>query len=81
VSDDNIIQADEGDIDRLRALLRAMLGHAEPEPEQTGNVVPQEGRSAGRPGISADQYAADFIKRLTGEIPAFAQQLPEPEQG
>jgi hypothetical protein len=77
VSDDNTIQADEGDIERLRALLRAMLGHPETETERTGNVVPREGGNPASPGISPDQYAADFIKRLTGEIPAFAQQLPE----
>ncbi len=71
------MEPDADDLERLRALLRAMLGHPEPEPQQTGNVVPQEGRSAGRPGISAEQYARDFIRRLNGTTAAYAEQLPE----
>ena len=69
---------DDDDLDRLRALLRAMLGHPEPEPA-TGNVVPQEGRTTGVPGISDEQYARDFVARVAGRIPAFGAELPEKE--
>jgi hypothetical protein len=67
------------ELESARKVLRAMLGHPETEPEQ-GNVVPQEGRTTGTPAISPDQYARDFIRRINGTVPAYAEQLPEPEK-
>ncbi len=61
----------------MRKVLRQILGQAEPEPVSGPNVVPNEGRTAGKPGITPGQHAADFIKRVTGAIPAGAEQLPE----
>jgi hypothetical protein len=70
------MEPDADDLERLRALLRAMLGHPEPEPQQ-GNIVPSEGGNPAPPGISAEQYARDFIRRLNGTTAAYAEQLPE----
>ena len=67
---------DNDDLDRLRGLLRRMLGHDEPEPEH-GNVVAAEGRTTGTPAISPDQRARDFVNRVAGRIPAHAEHLPE----
>ncbi len=69
----------DNDVERLRALLRAMLGHPEPEPAQ-GNIVAQEGRTTGTPAISPDQYARDFVNRVAGRIPAHSPELPEPDK-
>jgi hypothetical protein len=66
----------DAELDSARKVLRAMLGHPEPEPEQ-GNVVPQEGRTTGAPAISPDQYARDFVNRVAGRIPAHSPDLPE----
>jgi hypothetical protein len=67
------------DLEAARKVLRRLLGHPEPEPEpeQTGCVVPREGSNPAPPGISDEQYARDFIRRLNGTIPAYAEQLPE----
>ncbi len=67
------------ELDSARKVLRAMLGHPEPEPQQ-GNIVPSEGGNPASPGISDEQYARDFIRRLNGTIPAYAEQLPEPDK-
>ena len=67
-----------GDPETLK-LLRRILGEAEPEPVSGPNIVPNEGRTTGKPGITPEQYTADFIKRVTGAIPAAAEQLPEQE--
>ncbi len=70
----------DAELESARKVLRAMLGHPdEPEPA-TGNVVPAEGKNPGTPGISDDQYRLDFIRRITGTVPAYAEQLPEPEK-
>ena len=62
----------------LRVLARQISGRDEEPPTQTGNVVPQEGRQIPNPpGISPRQYAVDFLQRVTGQIPAAAEQLPE----
>ena len=63
----------------LRKILRQILGQPEPEPT-TGNVVPAEGRNASPLPISPRQYALDFLSRLTGVTPAYAEVLPEPEK-
>jgi hypothetical protein len=63
----------------MRKMLRHILGQAEPEPVSGPNIVPNEGRTTGKPGITPEQYTADFIKRVTGAIPAAAEQLPEQE--
>ena len=70
---------DDALMEEVRKVLRAMLGHPdpEPEPEKTGNVVPTEGRSTGAPRISDDQLAKDFVARVTGRIPAHGAELPE----
>ncbi len=67
------------ELESARKVLRAMLGHPEPEPENTGNVVPAEGKDPGTPGISDDQYARDFVNRVAGRIPAHSPELPEKE--
>jgi hypothetical protein len=71
----------DAELESARKVLRAMLGHPDPdpEPEKTGNHVPAEGRNPTPPGISPEQYARDFIRRVTGEVAAYAEQLPEPE--
>jgi hypothetical protein len=66
----------DAELESARKVLRAMLGHPDPEPEQ-GNVVPQEGRTTGTPAISPDQYARDFVNRVAGRIPAHSPELPE----
>ena len=71
---------DDALMEEVRKVLRAMLGHPDPEPEKTGNIVPTEGRSSGKPRIDADQYSRDFLRRINGTTPAYAEQLPEPEQ-
>lgn len=63
----------------LRKMLRRILGKPEPEPA-TGLVVANEGSNPAPPGISARQYALDFLSRLNGVIPAYAEVLPEPEK-
>jgi len=66
----------EDELESARKVLRAMLGHPEPEPA-TGNVVAQEGRTTGAPGISPDQYRLDFLDRITGRTPMYGSELPE----
>lgn len=63
--------------EEVRKVLRRMLGHPDPEPENTGNAVPNEGRSTGAPRISPDQYSRDFVARVSGRIPAHGAELPE----
>ena len=65
-----------GDPETLK-LLRRILGEAEPEPVSGPNIVPNEGRTTGRPGISDEQYARDFANRVAGRIPAYSPELPE----
>lgn len=68
---------DDALMEEVRKVLRAMLGHPDPEPENTGNAVPNEGRSTGAPRISPDQYSRDFVARVSGRIPAHGAELPE----
>ncbi len=68
----------DAELESARKVLRAMLGHPEPEPKQ-GNIVPNEGGNPAPPGISPEEYARDFIRRVTGEVAAYAEQLPDPE--
>jgi hypothetical protein len=67
----------EAELESARKVLRRMLGHPDPEPENTGNIVPNEGRSSGAPRITDEQYARDFVARVTGRIPAHGAELPE----
>jgi hypothetical protein len=69
----------DAELESARKVLRAMLGHPDPEPEKTGNIVSREGRNPTPPGISPEEYARDFIRRVTGEVAAYAEQLPDPE--
>jgi hypothetical protein len=66
----------EAELESARKVLRAMLGHPDPEPENSA-VVPNEGRSTGTPRITPEQYARDFVARVTGRTPAHSEQLPE----
>ena len=68
---------DDALMEEVRKVLRRMLGHPDPEPENTGNIVPNEGRSSGAPRITDEQYARDFVARVTGRIPAHGAELPE----
>ena len=68
---------DDALMEEVRKVLRAMLGHPDPEPENTGNFVPTEGRSSGAPRITDDQRARDFVARVSGRIPAHGAELPE----
>lgn len=72
---------DDALMEEVRKVLRAMLGSPDPEPEseseKTGNIVPTEGRSSGAPRITDDQYAKDFVARVSGRIPAHGAELPE----
>ena len=68
---------DDALMEEVRKVLRAMLGQPDPEPVNTGNVVKTEGRSTGAPRISDEQYARDFVARVTGRIPTFGAELPE----
>lgn len=70
---------DDALMEEVRKVLRAMLGHPDPEPEKTGNIVPTEGRNSGTPRITDDQYAKDFVARVSGRIPAHGAELPEKE--
>jgi hypothetical protein len=72
------MEPDANDLERLRVLLRQMLGHDEPEPEH-GNHVPNEGGNP-TPKLTDRDYAQNFIRRLTGEIPAYSPELPEKDQ-
>ncbi len=67
----------DAELESARKVLRAMLGHPEPESVPGPNIVPQEGRTTGAPGISPDQYARDFVNRVAGRIPAHSPELPE----
>jgi hypothetical protein len=62
----------------LRKLLHRLLGQDEPEPVNSA-VVAREGRSTGTPRITDEQYARDFVARVTGRIPAHGAELPEKE--
>jgi hypothetical protein len=73
-----IVNKQSGDAE-LREVIRKLLGIPDPEPDNTGNVVPNEGRTTGAPGISPDQYARDFVNRVAGRIPAHSPELPEQE--
>jgi hypothetical protein len=70
----------DADLEAARKVLRRLLGHPEPESVPGPNIVPQEGRTTGTPGISDEQYRLDFLRRLNGTIPAYAEQLPEPDK-
>ena len=70
----------DAELESARKVLRAMLGHPVPEPA-TGLRIPAEGRNPTPPGITDEQYARDFIRRVTGEVAAHAEVLPEPETG
>ncbi len=61
----------------LRKLLHRLLGQAEPEPVSGPNIVAREGRTTGAPGISPEQYARDFVQRISGRIPMYGADLPE----
>ena len=68
---------DDALMEEVRKVLRAMLGSPDPEPENTGNIVPNEGRSTGAPRITDDQRARDFLRRINGTTPTVADRLPE----
>jgi hypothetical protein len=70
---------DDALMEEVRKVLRAMLGEVEPEPVTGPNIVPNEGRSTGTPRITDEQYARDFVARVTGRIPAHGAALPEKE--
>ena len=70
---------DDALMEEVRKVLRALLGSPDPEPENTGNIVPNEGRSSGKPKITDGQVARDFVARVTGRIPAHGAELPEKE--
>ncbi len=67
---------DDALMEEVRKVLRQLLGEVEPEPENSA-VVPNEGRSTGAPRITDDQRARDFLRRINGTTPTFADRLPE----
>lgn len=68
---------DDDGLEAVRKVLRQLLGKPDPEPVTGPNVVPNEGRSSGQPRIDADQFSRDFLRRINGTTPAYAEQLPE----
>jgi hypothetical protein len=68
---------DDALMEEVRKVLRAMLGQPDPEPVTGPPIVPSEGRSTGAPRILPDQYSRDFLRRINGTTPTFADRLPE----